>query len=504
MENHTYLCIDLKSFYASVECVERGLNPLTTNLVVADPSRTEKTICLAVSPSLKSYGIPGRARLFEVVQRIKQVNAQRLQQLPRHQFAGETYDAVTLTRRPDYKVSYIIAPPRMAYYMECSTRVYQVYLKYVAPEDIHIYSIDEVFIDITHYLTSSGMTAHAFARMIISDVLKTTKITATAGIGTNLYLAKIAMDIVAKHIPADKDGVRIAELDEISYRKQLWDHQPITDFWRVGRGYAKKLAQYNIFTMGDIARCSVGKPNELRNEQLLYKLFGINAELLIDHAWGWEPCTIAEIKAYKPASNSIGSGQVLHCAYTVDKARLVVHEMADTLALDLVDKGLVTNQMVLTVGYDIESLKNNPNYHGQITTDMYGRKIPKHAHGTVNMEKTTASAKYITDAVLALYDRIVDKSLLVRRMNLVANHVVREDTISHAKQVEQLDLFTDYTALEEKRKEEEKDLAKEKKMQQTVLEIKKKFGKNAILKGMSLVEGATAKDRNEQIGGHKA
>lgn len=504
MENHTYLCIDLKSFYASVECVERGLNPLTTNLVVADPSRTEKTICLAVSPSLKSYGIPGRARLFEVVQKIKQVNAQRLQQLPRHQFAGETYDATTLKRRPDYKISYIIAPPRMAYYMECSTRVYQVYLKYVAPEDIHIYSIDEVFIDITHYLSSSGMTAHAFAQMLISDVLKTTKITATAGIGTNLYLAKIAMDIVAKHIPADKDGVRIAELDEISYRKQLWDHQPITDFWRVGRGYAKKLAQYNIFTMGDIARCSVGKSNELRNEQLLYKLFGVNAELLIDHAWGWEPCTIAEIKAYKPASNSIGSGQVLHCAYTADKARLVVHEMADALALDLVDKGLVTNQMVLTVGYDIESLKNNPNYHGQITTDIYGRKIPKHAHGTANMEKATSSAKHITDEVLALFDRMVDRSLLVRRMNLVANHVVREDTIPYTEQVEQLDLFTDYNALEEKRKEEETDLAKEKKMQQTVLEIKKKFGKNAILKGMSLVEGATAKDRNEQIGGHKA
>lgn len=472
--------------------------------MVADVSRTEKTICLAVSPSLKSYGIPGRARLFEVVQKIKQVNAQRLRYIPQHQFTGESYDSVELTQSPNQKVSYIIAPPRMAYYMECSTRVYQVYLKYVAPEDIHIYSIDEVFIDITNYLSSTGMTAHSFARMLISDVLKTTKITATAGIGTNLYLAKIAMDIVAKHIPPDQDGVRIAELDEISYRQQLWNHQPITDFWRVGRGYAKKLAQYNIYTMGDIARCSIGRPNELRNEELLYKLFGVNAELLIDHAWGWEPCTITEIKAYKPHSNSIGSGQVLHCAYTSNKARLVVHEMADALALDLVDKGLVTDQMVLTIGYDIESLKNNPHYRGPITTDLYGRKIPKHAHGTANMKKNTSSAKQIADAVLALFDSIVDTSLLVRRVNLVANHVVQEDTTQCTQQVEQLDFFTDYSALEEKRKEEESTLAKEKKMQQTLLEIKKRFGKNAILKGMNLVDGATAKDRNEQIGGHKA
>lgn len=504
METPTYLCIDLKSFYASVECVDRGLDPLTTNLVVADASRTEKTICLAVSPSLKAYNIPGRARLFEVIQQINQVNANRLNKAPQRKFIASSYNAIELSSHPELEVSYITAPPRMAYYMDYSTRVYQVYLKYVAPKDIHIYSIDEVFIDLTHYLSSSGMSAHAFARMIIDDVLKTTKITATAGIGTNLYLAKIAMDIVAKHIPADKDGVRIAELDEASYRQQLWDHQPITDFWRVGRGYAKKLAQYNMFTMGDIARCSVGKPYELRNEELLYKLFGINAELLIDHAWGWEPCTIEDIKAYKPSSNSIGSGQVLHCAYPSDKAKLVVREMTDLLVLDLVDKGLVTDQMVLTVGYDIDNLKGNYTYNGPISNDAYGRKIPKHAHGSANIGKHTSSTKLITDTVMDLFDRIVDNTLLVRRINLVANHVILEESVHHTEQVEQLDFFTDYAALEEEHKIEEADMEREKKMQQAVLSIKKKFGKNAILKGMNLVDGATTRERNKQIGGHKA
>lgn len=507
MQERTYLCIDLKSFYASVECVDRGLDPLTTNLVVADASRTEKTICLAVSPSLKAYGIPGRARLFEVIQQVKKANVYRRRQAPAYQFTGSSSNADELAKHPELEIGYIVAPPRMAYYMEYSTRVYQVYLKYVAPTDIHIYSIDEVFIDLTHYLNSSRMTAHDFARMMIRDVLKTTKITATAGIGTNLYLAKIAMDIVAKHIPADEDGVRIAQLDEMSYRRQLWDHQPITDFWRVGNGYAKKLAEHGMFTMGDVARCSVGKTNQRYNEELLYQLFGVNAELLIDHAWGWEPCTIAEIKAYKPASNSIGSGQVLHCAYTAEKTRLVVREMTDLLVLDLVDKGLVTNQMVLTVGYDIENLTDpvrNGRYHGAVTVDRYGRRIPKHAHGTANLGHLTSSTREITEAVMNLFDRIVDPNLLTRRINLVANHVTSENAVDKQPVVEQLDLFTDYTALEQQQKQEESELEKEKKMQQTMLEIKKKFGKNAILKGMNLVDGATAQDRNKQIGGHKA
>lgn len=507
MKERTYLCIDLKSFYASVECVDRGLDPLTTNLVVADASRTEKTICLAVSPSLKAYGIPGRARLFKVIQQVKKANAQRRRQAPHYQFTGSSSNAEELAKRPELEIGYITAPPRMAYYMEYSTRVYQVYLKYVAPSDIHIYSIDEVFIDLTHYLTSSGMTAHDFARMMIRDVLKTTKITATAGIGTNLYLAKIAMDIVAKHIPADEDGVRIAQLDEMSYRRQLWDHEPITDFWRVGHGYAKKLAEHGMFTMGDVARCSVGKPNQRHNEELLYQLFGVNAELLIDHAWGWEPCTIAEIKAYKPASNSIGSGQVLHCAYTAEKTRLVVREMTDMLVLDLVDKGLVTDQMVLTVGYDIENFTDpvrNSRYHGAVNVDRYGRRIPKHAHGTANLGHLTSSTREITEAVMNLFDRIVDPNLLTRRINLVANHVTSENAVHKQPAVEQLDLFMDYVTLEQKQKQEESELEKEKKMQQAMLEIKKKFGKNAILKGMNLVDGATAQDRNKQIGGHKA
>ena len=507
MENRTFLCIDLKSFYASVECIERGLDPLTTNLLVADASRTEKTICLAVSPSLKAYGISGRARLFEAIQQVKQANAERLRKAPGHKFSGESYDALELAAHPELKLTYITAVPRMAHYMEHSTRIYNVYLKYIAPEDIHVYSIDEVFIDLTNYLTSSGLNAHDFAKKIIKDVLSTTGITATAGIGTNMYLAKVAMDIVAKHIPADEDGVRIAYLDEMGYRRQLWNHRPLTDFWRVGRGYARKLEENGMFTMGDVARCSEGKPSDYYNEDLLYKLFGVNAELLIDHAWGWEPCTIAEIKQYKPSTNSIGSGQVLHCPYEFEKAKLIVREMIDLLVLDLVDKVLVTDQIVLTVGYDIENLtdpKRRNAYTGPVTTDHYGRKIPKHAHGTANIGRHTSSTKLITDATLELYDRIVNPLLLVRRLTISANHVIPEDSVPKADQVEQLDLFTDYVALEKQRENENAALEREKRMQQAVLTIKKKFGKNAILKGMNLQEGATAKDRNEQIGGHKA
>ena len=457
MKNRIYLCIDLKSFYASVECIERGLDPMTTNLVVADASRTEKTICLAVSPALKSYGIPGRARLFEVIQKVKQANAIRLQKAPGQRFTGSSYNAQELAENPSLQLDYIAAPPRMAHYIEHSTRIYNIYLKYIAPEDIHVYSIDEVFIDLTTYLDSAGLTPHEFAMKMIRDVYQTTGITATAGIGTNMYLSKIAMDIVAKHIPADKDGVRIAELDEMSYRRQLWDHRPLTDFWRVGRGYAKKLEENGLFTMGDIALCSVGKPTDFYNEDLLYKLFGVNAELLIDHAWGWEPCTIDKIKEYKPASNSIGSGQVLHCPYDFDKAKLVVREMIDLLVLDLVDKGLVTDQIVLTVGYDIENLtdpKRSKAYSGPITVDAYGRKIPKHAHGTANVGRQTASAKLITEAVMELYDKIVNPSLLIRRLNISANHVVPEQSISKEQKMEQLDLFTNYEELEKQREEE--------------------------------------------------
>lgn len=507
MENHVFLCIDLKSFYASVECIERGLDPMTVNLVVADNSRTEKTICLAVSPALKSYGIPGRARLFEVIQNVKKINNERRKYAPGHCFSGSSYDIDELKNHPELEFTYITAIPRMAHYMEHSTRIYNIYLKYVAPEDIHVYSIDEVFMDLTHYLPSTNLSAHDFAKKIIQDVLDTTGITATAGIGTNMYLAKIAMDIEAKHIPADKDGVRIAELDEMSYRYKLWSHRPLTDFWRIGRGYSKKLEENGLFTMGDIARCSIGKPTDYYNEDLLYKLFGINAELLIDHAWGWEPCTIAEIKQYKPVSNSIGSGQVLQYPYDSLKARTVVKEMIDLLALDLVDKGMVTDQIVLTVGYDIENLldaERNKLYKGPVTIDNYGRKIPKHAHGTINIEKQTSSSRLLTEAVMDLYDRIVNPSLLIRRLSIYANHIIPESSIANTEEEEQLNLFTDYEELERKKEEENANLDREKQLQKTVLSIKKKFGKNAILKGMSLQDGATAKDRNKQIGGHKA
>ena len=502
MKQKYYAAIDLKSFYASVECILRGLDPMTTNLLVADASRTEKTICLAVSPSLKSYGIPGRARLFEAVQKVSEANALRKMKAPGQSFRGKSWDAAELDRDPALAIDYITAPPRMAMYMETSTRIYEVYLKYVAPEDMHVYSIDEVFLDITPYLKSSGRSPYDFVQRILQDILKTTGITATAGIGTNLYLCKVAMDIVAKHVDADKDGVRIAQLDEISYRRLLWDHRPLTDFWRVGRGYQRKLEKSGIFTMGDIARCSLGNPNEFYNEDLLYKLFGVHAELLIDHAWGIEPCTIADIKAYKPETNSISSGQVLTCAYTANKAKLVMREMTDLLVLDLVDKGLVTDQMVLTVGYDIDNLldpERRKRYLGQVITDPYGRKIPKHAHGTATLPGHTSSTREIVDAVMKLYDRIVDEDLLVRRMTIAACHLLPETDVVPSGAGMQMDLFST-----EDPEEKEESRRKEKRRQQAVIEIKKKFGKNAILKGMNLEEGATARDRNRQIGGHKA
>ena len=503
----TYIAIDLKSFYASVECRERNRDPLTTNLVVADPSRTEKTICLAVSPSLKKYGLSGRARLFEVIQKVKTANEIRKLKAPNKVFCGSSDDSLELQKKTSLKIDYIIAPPRMARYMEYSTKIYNIYLKYIAPEDIHIYSIDEVFIDVTHYLSTYNMTARELAMTMIQDILGTTGITATAGIGTNLYLCKIAMDIVAKHIEPDKNGVRIAELDEMSYRRLLWNHRPITDFWRVGRGYSKKLEKIGLYTMGDIARCSIGKPTDYYNEELLYKLFGINAELLIDHAWGYEPCTMEDVKTYKPETNSISSGQVLHCPYEFDKARLVVKEMTDLMVLDLVDKGLVTNQIVLTIGYDIENItdKNrSQSYKGTVTTNYYGKKVPKPAHGTTNLPKQTSSTTLITNAVMELYDKIVNKKLLIRKINIVANKLVDEHSVKNANKYEQLDLFTDYEILKKQREKENAESEREKRMQNTILDIKKKFGKNAILKGMNLQEGATAKDRNNQIGGHKA
>jgi len=490
----TYIAIDLKSFYASVECVERKLDPLDANLVVADASRTEKTICLAVSPSLKAYGISGRARLFEVVGRVREINAGR-------RGDGTSFSDKELKIHPSWAIDYITAPPRMALYIKYSKRICQIYQKYVASEDIHVYSVDEVFIDATDYMRLYNMTAHELAMTMIRDVLQQMGITATAGIGTNMYLCKVAMDIVAKHIPADKDGVRIAELDEMSYRRRLWDHQPLTDFWRVGRGIAKRLLPYGIVTMGDIARVS------LRNENFLYQLFGVNAELLIDHAWGWEPCTIAEVKAYRPETNSMSSGQVLHCAYDTKKAEVVLREMAETLALSLLDKRLVTNQIVLSVGYDVESLANpevREAYQGEMHTDHYGRLVPKHAQGTGNLERQTSSARIITDATIALYRRIVNPNLLVRRLALTANHVVYETTIKKESTPVQLDLFTDYETLERKRKQEQDVLDKERRLMETTLKLKKRFGKNSLLKGTNFEEGATQRERNNQIGGHKA
>lgn len=502
-----YIAIDLKSFYASVECRDRGLDPLTTNLVVADKSRTSKTICLAVSPSLKAYGIGGRARLFEVEQTVAKVNALRRKHAPQSRLTGRSSDDGIVRKDPSVALDYIVAPPKMAHYMEYSTRIYNIYLQYFAPEDMHVYSIDEVMIDVTSYLDTYGMSPRQLAGTVVHKINDETGITATAGIGTNLYLCKIAMDIVAKHVKPDEDGVRIGELDEITYRKLLWAHRPLTDFWRVGPGYAKKLETYGLYTMGDIARCSLGKPGEYYNEDLLYKLFGINAELLIDHAWGWEPCRMADVKAYKPETNSICSGQVLQCPYTSDKARLVVQEMADMMALDLVDKGMVTDQLVLTVGYDIDNLtdpKIRKSYKGPVTTDRYGRKVPKHAHGTQNLKMPTSSSLQLMAAAEELYDRIINKHLLVRRITLTANRVVVENSVKKQDTFEQMDLFTDYAKRETEEKKEQQELEKEKKLQRAMLDIKKKYGKNAVLKGMNLQEGATARNRNGQIGGHRA
>lgn len=493
-----YIAIDLKSFYASVECVDRGLDPLDTNLVVADPTRTEKTICLAVSPSLKSYGIPGRARLFEAIQKVREVNAQRKYKAPGHSFSHESYFHSELIKDPSAELTFITAPPRMAHYMEVSTRIYNVYLKYIAPEDIHVYSIDEVFIDATDYLKTYGMTPRELAMKMVLDVLETTGITATAGIGTNLYLCKIAMDIYAKHCKPDKNGVRIAELDEMSYRRILWDHRPLTDFWRVGRGISKKLEEHGMYTMGDVARCSVGRESDYYNEDLLYKLFGVNAELLIDHVWGWEPTEISDIKSYRPESSSLSSGQVLQEPYEFSKAKLVLKEMADLLSLELVSKRIVTDQIVLTVGYDIESLKKS--YSGAVETDRYGRKIPKTAHSSENIGRYTSSTKLICETAMKLFDRIVDKELLVRRMYIVANHIITENDAEKKREYVQLNLFSDAG----KQEAEENELKKEKDMQKAILKIKSKYGKNSIIKGMNLKEGATALERNRQIGGHKA
>ena len=502
-ENRVYICIDLKSFYASVECVELGLDPLTTNLVVADSSRTEKTICLAVTPALKGYGVSGRARLFEVVQKVREVNNKRRWKAPNRTFTGKSSDINELDSNPALELDYIVAPPRMQYYMDYSTRIYDIYLKYVSHEDILVYSIDEVFIDVTSYLGTYKMTAHELAMTIIRDVLATTGITATVGIGTNMYLAKIAMDITAKKMPPDKDGVRIAELDEMSYRKELWTHRPLTDFWRVGSGISKKLEANGYYTMGDIAEASTTQYGEDR----LYKLFGVNAELLIDHAWGWEPTTIEDAKAYKPANTSISSGQVLHCPYEFDKAKLIVREMVELLVLDLVEKRLVTDQLVLTIGYDIENLTDSvrsAKYHGEVTIDHYGRKVPKHAHGTANIEKKTSSTSIIMEAVMSLFDRIVDKDLLVRRVNISANKLISESEVLESPKYEQLELFVDYDALQEKQAKEKVALEKERRIQEATIELRNRFGKNAILKGTNLQEGATTIDRNKQIGGHKA
>ena len=497
MKERTYLAIDLKSFYASVECVDRGLDPMTTNLVVADLTRTEKTICLAVTPALKSFGIPGRARLYEVVQKVKEINALRCAKAPGRKLTGASCSLEELQAHPELALDYIVAPPRMAHYMDYSTRVYDIYLKYIAPEDIHVYSIDEVFIDVTAYLKTYGLSPRELAMKMILDVLETTGITATAGIGTNLYLCKVAMDVMAKRIPADKNGVRIAQLDERTYREQFWNHRPITDFWRVGRGISRKLERHGLFTMGDVARCSI------HNEDLLYKLFGITAELLIDHAWGWEPTTIQDIRSYRPASNSLGSGQVLQEPYSFEKAKLVMREMTDSLILELVDKGLVTDQLVMTVGYDIENLtdpERRKAYTGEITTDFYGRQIPKHAHGTVNFGRFTSSTRLSLQKAAALFDRIVDPNLLIRRLNIVANHVVLAKYAPKGETIQQLDLFSDPAQADR----EEVNLQREYLRQQAVLHIRRKYGKNALVKGMNLEEGATAMDRNKQIGGHKA
>ncbi len=497
--NKVYACIDLKSFYASVECVERKLNPLTTNLVVADNSRTEKTICLAVTPSLKQYGLSGRSRLYEVVQKVREVNSQRKYK-NRSNFIGKSYDDNDLKNNPKLEVDYIVAPPRMKYYMNYSNKIYNVYLKYLAPEDIYVYSIDEVFMDITNYLNMYNLKPRELVTKMIQDVYETTGITATGGIGTNMYLAKIAMDIVAKHVQANEQGVRIAGLDEISYRKKLWEHKPLTDFWRVGKGIAKKLEDNGMFTMGDVALCSI------ENENKLFKLFGVNAELLIDHAWGWEPCTLDDVGKYKPTANSLSSGQVLHEPYDYKKTKLIVREMTELLTLDMVDKHYVTDQIVLTIGYDTSNLddpKIMNRYEGEIKKDFYGREVPKPAHGTIRLDHQTSSTKTIMEAVIKLYDKIINPILLTRRINIAVCNLVDEDKVKSKTIYQQFDIFSN---IEEESKIKEKELENEKierLIQRTILDIKNKYGKNAILKGMNLEDGATTIERNGQVGGHK-
>lgn len=499
----TYVAIDLKSFYASVECAERGLDPLNTNLVVADESRTDKTICLAVSPPLKARGVSGRPRLFEVVEKVNEINAVRKAEAPGRRFTGSSVFDDELKKAPSLEVSYITAVPRMAKYMEYSSLIYSIYLRYVAPEDIHVYSIDEVFIDAGPYLKVYGLTAKEFTLMLIKDVLRETGITATAGIGTNLYLCKVAMDIVAKHMEPDEDGVRMAELDEMSYRRLLWNHQPITDIWRIGRGIAGKLYRHGMYTMGDVARCSVGGKNDFLNEDLLYRLFGVNAELLIDHAWGWEPCTMKDIKEYRPRSSSLSCGQVLQEGYDNHKAEIVVREMAGQLALDLFEKRLVTGQIVLAIGYDRMNLRRGL-YSGEIQKDHLGRDVPVHSHGSFNLSENTSSESMIVSAAVKIFHDITDEKLLIRRITIAASDVMPEGVSESEDEQEQLSMFVDYEKREEEKARHDRDMEKERSMTGAVADIKRKYGKNAVVKGMSLQKGATAMERNRQIGGHKA
>ena len=494
-EHRTYIAIDLKSFYASVECVEFGVDPLDANLVVADESRTDKTICLAVSPSLKSYKIAGRARLYEVKERVKEINQERLRKAPNGKFTGKSFKASELKKDPSLELDFLIAEPRMAYYIEYSTKIYETYLKYVAPEDIHVYSIDEVFIDATEYLNTYKMNAHDLAMTMIRDVLYKTGVTATAGIGSNLYLCKVAMDIVAKHLPADKDGVRIAEIDEISYRELLWDHKPLTDFWRVGGGIARRLEKYGLYTMGDIALYS------LEHEDDLYKEFGINAELLIDHAWGHEPVEMKHIKSYTPGSNSLSNGQVLKEPYSNEKGKTIVKEMAYALSLDLVDKGLYTDHVSLYVGYDTTAADEY--YQGQRVKDFYGRIAPKPVHSSKPLSRYTSSVTLITKALVEIYEKITDPMLTIRRIVVAADNVVRKETVKDLTVSKQIDLFSDPVEEERKIERERIDIEKDEKVTEAILQIKSRFGKNAVFKGVNLEEGATGLERNKQIGGHK-
>lgn len=505
MLNRTYICIDLKSFYASVECVDRGLDPLTTNLVVADETRTEKTICLAVTPSLKSFGVSSRPRLFEVNQKVKEINDERKRKIKNNSFTNESYNLLELNTNPTLKLSFIVAMPKMAHYMEVSSKIYSIYLKYISKEDIHVYSIDEVFIDVTRYLKLYKMNAHQLALTLIKEVLKETKITATAGIGPNMYLSKVAMDIVAKKLPPDKDGVRIAQLDEMTYRKELWNHKPLIDFWRVGPGYVKRLEKLGLYTMGDIAKCSTGPSDNFYNEDLLYQEFGINAELLIDHAWGIEPVTIEEVKKYKPKSSSISTGQVLSCAYDYQKGILIVKEMAELLSLDLVKKGMLTSQLTLSIGYDYESLTNkNIKYNGPVEIDHYGRTIPKGVHSSINLDDYTSSTKELMQAITILYKKIVNPNLLIRRVAICASILKKQSEYKKNIKVRQLTIFDNLEDLEKNETEKHKKQEKEQSLQQAILSIKTKYGKNAIVKGMNLEEGGKTIERNGQIGGHKS